>query len=221
MRSLRWITLGALTLGAAGCSMFDNTPDEARWPLEQLTGNTAARAARRMEDKTFPDERREGMLYLVDHRWGRRGVYTERYAQIARYDADYTVRAMAVRALNISRDPSAIPIFINALTDPAPLVRLEAAKALSNLPDPAAAPGLLALVADEGQARDVRIAAADALRHYKSLDVARNLVNQLPARDFAVAWQSLRSLVALSGKDFGYDQGAWLAYLTGPEHPLS
>ena len=69
--------------------------------------------------------------------------------------------------------------------------------------------------------RDVRIAAADALRHYYRLDVARELVGALGAREFALAWQSRRSLRTLTGKDHRYDQGAWLGYLTNPDRPWS
>ena len=71
---------------------------------------------------------------------------------------------------------------------------------------------------DEDQ--DVRIAAADALRHYRTLDVARTLVNQLGDRQFGVAWQANRSLIAITGQDFEYDQVQWLQYLTGPDKPF-
>jgi hypothetical protein len=70
------------------------------------------------------------------------------------------------------------------------------------------------------EAQDVRIAAADALRRYPNLDVARNLVEYLSEQDFGVAWQSHLSLEILTGRDFRYDQGAWLAYLTGPTRPF-
>ena len=49
--------------------------------------------------------------------------------------------------------------------------------------------------------RDVRIAAADALKHYRSIDVGRALVDTLDSRDFGVAWQSRRSLIRLTGRD--------------------
>jgi hypothetical protein len=102
------------------------------------------------------------------------------------------------------------------------------------VPDPAAVPALLrhlqgqrqgivvagaVTMSDEG--KDVRIACADALRHYRTLDVARSLVTYLNERDFGVAWQSRQSLRQLTGRDLAYDQSAWLKYLTGPEKPFS
>ena len=68
--------------------------------------------------------------------------------------------------------------------------------------------------------RDVRIAAADALRHYRSLDVARALIAQLSSREFGLAWQSRRSLKNLTGKDLHYDESAWLDYVRGPDKPF-
>ncbi|MCC7349936.1 MAG: HEAT repeat domain-containing protein [Phycisphaerales bacterium] len=211
MRYASWILLAAM-LG--GCQ-------SVRQPLEVMGGNTAARAVKRMEDPIFPDERREGILYLVDHEYGRKAPYTERYRQIAVSDSDYTVRAMAIRALNISRDSGATAIFIQGLSDTQPLVRLEAAKALVNLPDANAIPKLLQVVSNEDENKDVRIAAADALRHYKSLEVARTLVGVLQQREFGVAWQARKSLVQLTGHDLGYNDGAWLNYLTGPDKPFA
>ena len=211
MRYTSWILLAALLTGC----------QTVRQPFEVLGGNTAARAVKRMEDPNFPDERREGILYLVDHEYGRRPPYTERYQQIAVSDSDYTVRAMAVRALNISRDQGATAVFIQCLSDTQPLVRMEAAKALVNLPDSNALPKLLRMVSNEEENKDVRIAAADALRHYKSLEVARTLVGVLQQREFGVAWQARKSLVQLTGEDLGYNDGAWLNYLTGPRKPFA
>lgn len=217
------LALAGLALSLSGCTMssLPQAPDEVRWPFEIISGNTAQRAVQRVQDNYFPDERREGILYLVDHRYGRNAPYTDRYQQLAALDPDYTVRAIAIRALNIARDKAAAPTFKTALSDPAPLVRLEAAKALVNLPDPSATPDLLRLVADPQQPSDVRIAAADALQHDRRLEVARTLVNQLSSQDFAIAWQSLHSLIAMTGQNHGYNESAWLTYLTSPVKPLS
>ena len=201
--------------------------------FEISRGNTPARAAHEMDDANAdPDTHRQGIVNLVT-KWNftHRPPYTSRYKQIAQSDPNDTVRATAIRALNISRDQTATPVFIAALDDDSELVRLEAAKALSNIPDPNAIPALLRCLEgrreDLPQARnetqeskDVRIAAADALRHYHTLEVARSLVNQLDQRDFGIAWQSNRSLMALTGRNFWYDESAWLQFLTGPEKPF-
>ena len=122
--------------------------------------------------------------------------------------------------MNRSREPGHTALFIKGLGDDSDWVRLESAKALNRLPDAEAIPALLALVARPDENKDIRIAAAEALQHYKKLDVARVLVGLLSDREFGLAWQAKNSLTRLTGKDLGYDDKAWLNYLTGAEKPL-
>ena len=197
------LAVSALTAG--GCNM--------------LSGNTPLRNAIAMEKGT-PDEKRKAINYLVKRDWGRRDPYTDRYAQIAK-DAgqDYLVRATAIRALNRSRDAASTDVFVQGLSDANALVRLESAKALANVPDEAAIPRLVQVVNGD-EDKDVRIAAADALKHYRNIDVARALAAQLAGRDFGVAWQSRRSLRHMTGADHRYDEGKWLEFLTSDARPL-
>src|SRR5439155_25837756 len=134
---------------------------------DYLSGNTAIVYFKKMEDRASADERRIGINWLVSRKFGQKAPYTSRYKQIAASDPDWLVRATAIRALNRSRDASATPLFVKALDDPSDQVRLEAAKALVNMPDQKAAPALIRIVDSRTDNRDVRIAAADALRHYK------------------------------------------------------
>lgn len=187
---------------------------------ELMTGDTAEANALKMENLNNPDDRRAGMVFLVDHPYGTKPPYTTRYQQIAKGDSDPIVRATAIRSLNRARDKSATPVFIKALVDPSALVRLEAAKALYRLPDENAVEQLRIMVTTSEETKDVRIAAAEALQHYKRLDVARTLISQLNQRDFGIAWQCRRTLKRLTGKDLDYDEAAWLNYLTGPGKPL-
>ena len=217
-RLLRFSPL--LLLICASCQQLGPVGDFGQNLADYFTGNTAIRGVARMEDRYFADERRQGINRLSDRDYGRRDPYTERYAQIAQYDSDYLVRATALRALNRSRDQQATPVFIKALGDQSALVRQEAAKALGNIPDPNAAAPLMKLVADPQESRDVRIAAADALRHYPNVQVARTLSGTLGAREFGVAWQSRQSLMSMTGNDLGYSETEWLNYLTGPENPF-
>jgi HEAT repeat protein len=189
--------------------------------VENLTGNTATAAAVKMESEYFPDERREGIANLSTRSYGRNEPYVTRYSQIAQLDEDYLVRAQAVRALNHSRADKFESIYLASLDDKNELVRLEACKALSNMPDEKAIPKLLKIVGDNAENRDVRIAAADALRHYGNIEVARALVNQLGEREFGVAWQSRESLKKLTGRDFDFDEAQWLNYLTTNEKPFA
>ena len=192
----------------------------ARHTADWLSGDRPGKAARLMEDAGSPDNRRVGMNKLTGFGFGSHAVFDKRCRQVAQYDTDPTVRATAIRTLNRARDREATPIFIKALDDKNEWVRLEAAKALANVPDMNAAEPLLKLFGNPDETQDVRVAAADALKHYRTLPVARALSSAVADKNFSLAWQSRRSLQYLTPRDYGYDESAWLAYLTGPEKPF-
>lgn len=205
-----------LLLTAAGCQSPALRPltDFGQRVGDIIAGRTAEQDARRMFDPDFPDERRYGVNRLVARDYGTHPPYTEQYKHLVRLDRSPLVRATALRALNRSRDASASDVFVAALSDADPLVRLEAAKALVHIPTPAASAKLLELARNPREDLDVRIAATDALRHYKTVEVGRTLAGMLLERHFALAWQARRSLVDLTGTDLRYDEGAWLQYIT-------
>ena len=184
--------------------------------IDLFRRDTPSASAAALEDSKSADRRRTAINALADRRFGKTQPYTTRYAQMAQFDNDASVRATAIRALNRSRDGTATGVFISGLSDESPAVRLEAAKALSNVPDPSASPALLKLFQNTAEPLDNRIAAADALRQYRSLENARALVNVLNDRDFALSWQARQSLRTITGEDKRYDQPAWLDVLTGP-----
>lgn len=208
-----------ILVGCEGTKVRNDFGDFLGRAGDIMTGNTASDSAQKMEDQFFPDERREGINKLASRQYGRQAPYTERYQQIAQTDSDYLVRATALRALNYSRDASAAPLFVKNLDDKDRQVRLEAAKALVNVPDETAVPRLIQIARDDREDRDIRIAAADALRNHRKIEVARELVALLNQRDFAVAWQARQSLMTLTASDHGYDEAAWLGMLA--ENPLS
>ena len=189
------------------------------WTWDWTTGNTPLRYAARLFDKN-PDKRREAIYMLSDNGFGRREPYTKYYAHMAESDMDPTVRAAALRALNRCRDGKFTAIYVSALNDPSPWVRLEAAKALANIPDPKSVPGLIKLLADTQQTRDIRVAAADGLRAYQTSDVAQALIRVLTDRDFGVAWQARQSLNLMTAQDYAYDQTKWLNFLTQNVKPF-
>jgi hypothetical protein len=202
--------------------------------IKTWTGETPAKYAKMMEDDQSGDHRREGVLRLAaDYDFARAEPYTKRYWQIAQGDPDVLVRLAAVRALDRSRDPSVTPLAIRYLDDQSPLMRLEAAKALANVPDEKAIPGLTRHIAaqqevrGEGgrpeavpESRDVRVACADALRNFPNKEVARTLVDALREREFEVSWQARKSLILMTGHDFKYDQAKWREYLAGTDNPF-
>jgi len=199
---------------------FRSLKDFASNLVDNLTGRTPFIAAKSMESKYFPDERRIGINRLVSREFGRHDPYVRRYSEIARFDSDWLVRSTAVRAVNRARHTGYRDVLITALKDENDRVRLESAKALKNMPDPQAVDSLILLVINPAEPQDVRIAAADALRHYRRLDVGRALIAALQSRDFGVAWQARESLLAITGKNLGYDESPWLDYITGPEKPF-
>ena len=217
---LKNVSLIVLLCATTGCAQIEFVGRRIARTSDFIAGKRPGTYARMMENTESPDARRVGINRLVENDFAKRPPYTTRYQQIARNDEDPLVRAVALRALNRSRDRTATDLYVQLLTDPSELVRLEAAKALINLPDEAAIEPLIAVVNRDGESRDVRIAAAQALKHYPRLEVARALVGRLNERDFGVAWQSRRSLLRLTNRDLGYDEGAWLTYLTGPERPF-
>jgi HEAT repeats len=186
----------------------------------QFAGDTPIVEVRMMENPNSADQRRRGIYKLMQRDFAQEEPYTRRYRQIAQSDPDPTVRAAAIRASNASRDKAAVPVFIAALNDKSDMVRLQAAKALSNIPDRSAADPLMRVLGNQAEQRDVRIAASEALRNYRNLDVARVLAGTVGGRDFSIAWQSRWSLIIMTGRDLGYDEHKWREFLAGPDKPL-
>jgi hypothetical protein len=200
-----------------GCSYaFSGTAEL----IKRASGDTSHKAALQLEDHASADNRRNGLNRLMEFPYTHKPPYTKVYEGMAATDEDATVRAAALRACNRSRDAKATPAFIKGLSDKSEWVRLEAAKGLANLPDPSAVPALTKTVSSADENRDVRIAATDALKYYRTLEVARILSSLLTDKDFSICWQARRSLVFLTHRDFGYDAAAWLSYFAGPEKPL-
>jgi hypothetical protein len=187
---------------------------------DQITGNTPGQAARDVLNPESPDKRRAGLLKLSNYSWARTGKSeNDLNAEKARNDPDYTVRAAGIRALNRAREAQYTKIYINALKDDNVLVRLEACKALANIPDPNAASPLIERL-QRDVSKDVRLAAADALRCYKTGEVAHALIGVLSDHDFGVAWQARMSLALMTGQDFHYSERAWLEYLSSSKTPF-
>jgi hypothetical protein len=219
------LVCSALTLLICiGCSSSSSSAPPKTNTLDNswnvVTGKTALKSVQKMEDSHSADNRRKGIYELAKTDFGQRDPYIRRYRQIAQNDPDFTVRAAAIRASNWSRDKQAVPVFVSALNDANELVRWEAAKALSNVPDASAVEALTKTVGNAAETKNVRIAAADALRHYKNFSAARALVATLGGKDFGLAWQSRQSLRVMTGNDLRYDERAWLEYLTSNAKPL-
>jgi len=189
------------------------------WIHDLATGHTFLSEAKKLYE-AIPDHRRSGIVYLSDRAPGRQDPYAKQYLIMARFDSEPTVRSMAVRALNRARDKRAIPIFLSALEEKSDSVRLEGAKGLANIPDPTAVGPLIRHLDNLDENVDVRIACADALRMYRTPEVAQALVRGLRDRNFGIPWQARKSLQLMTGKDFRYDTAAWLTFLSGTNKPF-
>jgi hypothetical protein len=131
------------------------------------------------------------------------------------------VRTEAAKGLANIPDERAVPSLLRHLegTLPPGLVRRDR----SGLPTAGTAASItagLSLASDRREAKDVRIACADALRNFHTTEVARALVNALQDRDFGVAYTARKSLKGMTGMDLGYDQATWLKYLTQVPKPF-
>jgi hypothetical protein len=188
--------------------------------IQFMQGDTPLKAVKMTIDAASADTRREGVYKLVSYDFAHKPPYTTHFEQMAQADPDPSVRAASLRACSTASDTRATVLFITGLSDKNEMVRLEAAKGLCNLPDPNAVPALLRAAGGPDENRDVRIAATDALKYYRTQEVARGLVNLLIDRDFGLAFQARRSLIYMTHKDFEFDQGKWLGYFAGPEKPL-
>ena len=193
--------------------------DRIKTLIQLITGDTPFNAAKALLDPSNANARYKAVVYLSNKMYGRREPYTRYYENMVRTDQEGLVRAMALRALNRAREKSLTSLYILALDDKDVAVRLEAAKALANIPDPTAVQKLIRKMNDPEEHLDVRIAAADALRLYRTAEVAQALVGTLRGQ-FSVAWQARQSLKLMTGQDYRFDRTAWLNYLSGSQRPL-
>lgn len=211
---VRVIPLYKTPLEAIGVGLDSLIGEPIAHFFDYITHDSAAYAARKMADTKHPDVQREGMLRLADFSFARRGIYVKGYAILARNGSDFTLRAAGLRTLNRCRAKGYTVLFMESLNDEQPLVKLEAADALANIPDPAAVPLLIIhMGADAEPSLDVRVACAEALRNYRTAEAMHALVDELDDSEFSVAWQARQSLELLTGQDYRYDSRAWLNYL--------
>jgi hypothetical protein len=183
--------------------------------FDYITHDNAQYAAMNMASHS-PDKQREGMLRLTDFKFARHGIYITGYAIKARSGEDFTIRAAGIRSLNRCRAKGYTSLFLAALAEDEPLLQLEAADALGNIPDPAAIPALVSRLEDGATNVDVRISCAEALRNFHTSEAMNALISVLDDQSFGVAWQARQSLELLTGQDFRYDAKSWLNYIAAP-----
>lgn len=229
-RALPFLLLAALPL--AGCQL--NTRPGAESLLEAARddippGESAAMAL----DPYDANRRAIGTLTLANQPFAREAVYIRLFVDNAA-DADPLVRQAALRGLAIHGRPEHATILAAALTDAVPAVRLEAARGLQRLHNPATIEALLIAAREpdalrERTSRGVRISepdaqvraeAASALGQYPDARVLQTLVAALDDSDLSVNRAALGSLRFLTGQDLGVDRQAWTGWLRETKEPF-
>lgn len=200
---------------ASGCTI-DAEPG-ATSLLQVLAPPSPQYAAELALDQYDPDRRYRGTILLANMPFGGEAVYLELYQDYLD-DEDPSVRSAAVRALSNHGEPEHAVLIAERLIDPARIVRLEAARGLQRLHNPAVVGRLLVAIREpdlaggERAAEDdalVRAEAAHALGQYAESRVVQALFAAIADRSLAVNRNALQSLRTLTGQDFGYDRRAW------------
>ncbi len=214
--TIRPVSLGLVPLIAAlaGCGTFDGVPRGTTSLLDAfIPQTTPAEAAEMAVDPYSPERRYKGTTLLSNAQFGGEPVYIELYLDAVE-DTDPGVRAAGVRALGRHGEPEHVPQIVELLGDNDRYVRFEAARALQRIHSPGVVPVLLDTIREGNEPEgDVRVAAAEALGQYPEARVVDGLIASLADRRLSVNHAVRRSLITLTGQDFGVDRAAWVGWV--------
>lgn len=227
---VRAVPIAAALLVAAlsGC----DTPDSARGAkslFEVWAPPTPLEAAQMAVNPWDADDRARGTMLLANAYFGGEDPYHQLYLQRAA-DEDPNARSAGVRGLALHGQPEDVPILVERLGDANVRVRLEAARALQRIHNPAAVDALIVSTRlpvpgspeRSGEVEPaIRAEAAHALGQYAEPRVILPLIAALDDRFLAVNRAARRSLRTLTGQDFGLDRKAWLEWYTDADDPFS
>lgn len=193
-------------LALAGCDTIGSDFDAF---TESFNPPTPAQAAAWAVDTSNPENQRRGIALLASAPWGGAEAYQKLYRLYIEEPTDPLVKGFAIRAIGRHGDASDTPLVIKELNSPFRLVRLEAAKALQRLHDPAAADPMWKKLVDQSEDSEIRCELAIALGQYPTDAVFQALIAALDHRELAVNLAALDSLQTMTGQDFGLNQTAW------------
>ena len=224
MRTHAFIKIAVISglFGLVGCGTFENVPRGTTSLLEVLAPQTTpAQAASMATDEFSAENRYRGTTLLSNAEFGGEGVYLELYLE-GMSDDDSGVRSASVRALGRHGDPEHVDLIVTALADENDHVRLEAARALQRIHSFDAIAPLLIAIGEENEPNvDVRAACADALGQYRENSVVQTLVSALRDSRLVVNNRVKRSLLILTGQNFGLDRRAWVNWYNETENLFS
>ncbi len=210
-----WVALAVLL---TGCSTVGE--DLASFG-DSLVPLSARQAARLMVDPHDPENRRLGTVAIANSPFGGSDPYLALYRDRAGHEPDPLVKAISITALGRHGAPQDAPLIAKALADTQFQVRWEASKALQRIHNPAVVPDLLRVLRKDDESPDVRVAAATALGQYPQDRVFQGLIGALDAPELAVNVSARRSLVILTGQDWGLDSEPWLAWYNATAEPFA
>jgi hypothetical protein len=223
-RAMRGVGAGcvlACCAGLTGCKDEYGRKIKGESVFDFLAPPTPMEAAAWAADPYDADKRYRGLLLLSNATWGGERVYLEMY-RLAADDPDPGVRSAAISALAMHGTAEDAPLVARHIDDAAEEVRWHACRAMQRMYYPAAAPALLdrLKIANE-PATQVRAAAARALGQYPEMRVLQGLIGALGERQLAVNEHALTSLEILTGREFGYDDRAWLRWVNAEPEPFA
>jgi HEAT repeat protein len=186
-----------------------------------LSPPTPAEAAAWASDLDDPENQRRGITLLSTAVWGGDEAYVRLYRLYVEEPTDPQVKAIAIRALGRWGEPSDAPRIAEYLTSPLLQVRIEAAKALQRLHDPAVSDRIWLRLVDEEEDPLVRAELAVAMAQYPGDRSFQALCAALDARELLVNLAAADSLRILTGEDFGLDRSRWLAWYAATSAPFA
>ncbi len=181
-----------------------------------------------------PDQRRHAIEQLTVTGHAARDFVVDPALSIAKLDPSDSVRISAIRLAAESQRPDVARELVGILLvekgtlEPTARVREEILRGLSflaankSIPDDdseavgATAAQLLRL----DSSRNVRIAAATLLAHFKRTEAVHVLIAALSDRDFGVTYHAHESLVQLTGQDLGQRSDPWRQWLDQTDTPF-
>ncbi len=131
-------------------------------------------------------------------------------------EPDPLVREAIVRSIAEFRVPLAAQVLEAGLRDDDPSVRRQCCAAMGRRGEVSAIPELARVMKSESDI-DVRLAAVEAFGAIKSPESIAALATALEDNDPAMQYAGVRSMQAISDRDFGGNVTSWLQYAKGAE----
>ena len=214
-----------------GCSNVDVESEDqspAVGLIAKLLPDSSQQKREKLQEQLLSpdaDLRREAVYLLNEGEASKWEVTSKILALMAREDPDELVRVAALEVLteldgaDTSTNALEIELLIAVSKDRSTLVRSTCTKALTKRGDEKSLNILLEMLTED-EDHNVRSEAASSLKYFPDKKAFRHLVAGLADEQFAVSYQSRKSLRQLSGRDFGFDQAQWRNWLSSANEPI-